>query len=259
VRNPFVVAEFAGSHDGDLDKMLRGVHAAKQADADAFKTWWTSSAERTCARMNAPDMLETYRLGEFPMGWLYEIRKACTAHGLEFICTVDLPEDIPVIAPYVDRFKVASWGAKDKAFIEAHAKHGKPLIISTGLDGGQYVGVHAAFLHCVSAYPTPLEDVNLAVLWDRDQYEDTAAYQGFSDHTKKVMMGALAVAAGARILEVHFCLPETSKDNADRCVSHEPDALREYIALARKAAIAMGDGVKRVMPSEEKFVRFRYA
>ena len=74
----------------------------------------------------------------------------------------------------------------------------------------------------------------------------------------EVMTGALAVAAGARMLEVHFCLSETSRDNSDRRVSHEPNELGAYIWLARLAARAMGDGRKRVMPSEEANVRYRY-
>lgn len=258
MRTPFVIAEFASSHHGDLDRMLRGVAAAHDADADAFKTWWTSSAERTCERMHAPENLAINRLGQWPQGWLPIIRDACKARGLEFLCTVDLPEDISVVAPFVDRFKIASWGAGDREFIDAHRKYDKPLVISTGLDGSQYVGIPADYLHCVSAYPTPILDANLSVLWNREDLDGNAYYTGFSDHTRKVMMGALAVAAGAKILEVHFCLSDTAQDNPDRCVSHEPLHLAEYVRLARLAAVAMGDGIKRVMESEKPYLRHRY-
>jgi sialic acid synthase SpsE len=240
--------------------MLRGVATAQAAGADAFKTWWTSSAERTCDRMSAPEMLPAYRLGQFPAAWLRHIREACHARGLDFLCTVDLESDIPVIAPHVDRFKVASWGAHDAEFLAAFHPYHKPLIISTGVTSDAHwaylrkpiqwsAGV--AWLHCVSAYPTPLEDVNLGAI---TRYR----FDGFSDHTRRVEMGALAVAAGARILEVHFCLPETSERNPDRCVSHEPADLAEYIAQARTAALIVGDGVKRVMKSEAPNERFRY-
>jgi N,N'-diacetyllegionaminate synthase len=106
-------------------------------------------------------------------------------------------------------------------------------------------------LHCVSGYPTPLEQVNLTVLrrWWCD---------GFSDHTANPLTGALAVAAGAKVLEVHFRLDETATDNPDYPVSLSPGGLRSYIYLARRAAEAMGDGIKRVMPSEEKNRRHRY-
>lgn len=260
MKAPYVIAEFASCHDGNLDRMLRGVRAAKAADADAFKTWWTSDPVETCARMQAPEMLSAYQLGAFPRAWLEILRDACRAEGLDFLCTVDLPRDIAVVAPYVDRFKVASWGAQNGAFLAAHQPYGKPLVISTGVTSDADWAwarkpidwaVEVAWLHCVSAYPTPPEDVNLGAI---ARYR----FDGFSDHTKRIWMGGLAVAAGARMLEVHYCLPETAASNVDRVVSHEPGALAAYIAQARQAAVVVGDGVKRIMPSEEASVRFRY-
>jgi sialic acid synthase SpsE len=103
----------------------------------------------------------------------------------------------------------------------------------------------------VSAYPTPIEDANLAAI-------RACNLDGFSDHTRHILTGALAVAAGARILEVHFCLPDTRDDNPDRVVSHEPEALAEYVRLTRLAAVALGDGVKKIQPSERENARFRY-
>ena len=164
-----------------------------------------------------------------------------------------------MIAPHVDRFKVASWGATDHLFLDAHCRYRKPLVISTGVDDASHArylrnpgGFHSAWLlHCVSAYPAPLDELNLAAIRE-------VPLDGLSDHSRRIMTGAFAVCAGARILEVHFCLPETAADHPDRCVSHEPDALKEYVRLARMAGHAMGDGVKRIMPSERENVRHRY-
>ena len=264
VMTPFVIAEFASCHDGELDRMLLGVEAAKQAGADAFKTAWCSSAERVAERMHAgPENLPALRVVQWPRAWLPSIRHECQARGLEFLCTVDAPEDIAVVAPYVDRFKIASWGATDWAFIEAHAKHGKPLMVSLGtLTNDEVIAVYnraphgTTLMHCVSAYPTPLADVNLAYLGATRMFHP--AILGFSDHTAHVLTGALAVAAGACVLEVHFCLRDTSPTNPDRVVSHEPAALAEYIRFARLAATMLGDGIKKVQPSEEANVKFRY-
>ena len=70
MRTPFVIAEMSGTHEGIFDRMLEGIAAAKAADADAFKTWWCSSAERAAARVHAPELVEAYRVGEFPASWL---------------------------------------------------------------------------------------------------------------------------------------------------------------------------------------------
>ena len=252
---PFVIAEMASTHDGVLEHMLAGVEVAKVAGADAFKTAWCSSAERVAERMHAgPENLPALKPVQWPRAWLPSIQYACQERGLEFLCTVDCPEDIAVVAPYVDRFKVASWGATDEAFQRRHFEVDpkKPMVLSTGLGARAYSIGWAPFwvLHCVSAYPTPPWEAHLGVI--------RHGYDGFSDHTAHVLTGALAVAAGARVLEVHFCLPDTSKTNPDRVVSHEPQALADYIRFARLAAVMLGEGVKTIQPSEEANVRFRY-
>lgn len=256
---PFIIAEIASCHEGQLARMLASIQVAIGAGANAWKTWWTSDPERTCARMHAPEMREAYRLGAWPRAWLPSLATACHAGGLEFLCTVDLPEDIAVVAPCVDRFKIASWGSGDGEFIFAHQRYQKPLVISTGASDGtderpvliDAVDDERWYLHCVSAYPAPLEECNLAVI-------TIEACDGFSDHTRHVLTGSWAVCAGATVLEVHFRLDDTPESNPDFAVSLTPSELRDYVRLSRLAALAMGDGIKRCMPSEAANRRFRY-
>jgi len=253
---PFVIAEFAGCHDGVLHQMLAGIGVAKWTGANAFKTAWTSSAVEAAKRMHLDDPAPL-RVVQWPREWFPQIRAACTEAGLEFLCTVDLEADIAVVAPYVDRFKIASWGAMDLEFFHAHKRvdQHKPLIRSLGITTSKNLDVIEGMadwdLHCVSAYPTPMADCNLAAIRAED-------LDGFSDHTCNTITGALAVAAGAKVLEVHFALTETNPKNPDRVVSLMPWELQSYIAGARLAALALGDGVKKIMPSEAANVRHRY-
>lgn len=258
---PFIIAEFASTHDADLGKALELIRIAKDCGADAVKTAWGSSGDRIAQRMHAPDLAPIYwKYFCWPRAWIAEMSKAAHDLGLEFLCTVDCFEDIDVVAPHVDRFKIASWGASDHAFIEAHAKYDKPIVLSTGATRRNRIAFDAIpddndyfILHCVSAYPAPLEECNLSVL-----SHDERLFCGFSDHTANTITGGLAVAAGAHVLEVHYCHPNTSKDNPDRVVSLKPWELKTYITFARQAAVAMGDGVKRIMPSEQANTRHRY-
>ena len=117
-------------------------------------------------------------------------------------------------------------------------------------------------VHAVSGYPTPMQECNLAVLrvarWGDGVTQTVPLYDGFSDHTRNTITGPIAVAAGARVLEVHFTLTETNPKNPDRVVSLMPWELQAYIGGARLAYQALGDGIKRVMPSEAQNVRHRY-
>lgn len=328
-----VIAEIGSCHGGRVDAMMEAIHVAKQAGADAIKYQWVSSPERLAARRHAEDYLAAYRTIAFHDGWLRELKVKCDEVGIEFMCTVYLPEDIPVIAPLVKRFKVASFEATDEEFLHAHdqwiredewivdgvgktaithedgylpeckwrvpkaeyeeQKHGRiigaftirrELIVSTGMGDEQGVDllIHGsettAILHCVSAYPCPPEEANLAgikairqlVEQAEEEQEDrirrtnsfagVTSYEitiGYSDHTRSVLTGALAVATGAEIIEVHFRLDSTDPANPDYGHSLSPDQLRQYVQNVRFAELAMGSGIKKMQPSEERWAKYR--
>lgn len=256
----FLIAEIASCHDGDRTKMSEAIQVAKAAGADAIKFQWCSSPERLAARRHAEEYLWAYRTIAFPQEWLADLKAECDAAGIEFMATVYLPEDIPIIAPLVRRFKVASFEAGDAMFLGAHLRYKKPMIVSTGgMDehglwelkkwwgDHQYVpGV--LILHCVSAYPTPMEELNLHAMDELD---------GLSDHTANVLTGALAAVRGASIIEVHFRLGSTDSQNPDYFHSLTPPDLIQYVANVRLAESALGDGEKRVMPSEARWIQYR--
>ena len=284
----FVIAEAAATHDGSLEKALRLIDLARVIRADAVKFQWLSSPERLAQRRNAPEYLSVYRMLAFPREWFHALVDRCSDERIEwdgeacvevppveFICTVFLPEDIAVVAPYVKRFKVASFEAGDAHFLGLHAEFRKQVIVSAGMqDAGamrsavcRYVGLldvpppswssAIALLHCVSAYPCPDDEINLGVLRQNVWNAAAARFSGLSDHTPHPWTGALAVAAGAEIVELHMRLDDTDPGNADYAVSRSPAEAREYVANIRTAEVMLGDGVKCVMPCEEPMLKYR--
>lgn len=266
----FVIAEAAATHDGDIEKALRLVDLAAEIGADACKFQWLSSPERLAERRRAAEYLDAYRLLAFPRQWFPLLTARCEERGIECMATCYLPEDVAVIAPYVTRFKVASFEATDAHFVALHAEWpDKPLIISAGM-GADFSASVAAYmsgyrrqargpitiLHCVSAYPCPEDQANLAVL-RADIFRDHLQAGGLSDHTRHPWTGALAVAAGARVIEFHIRLADTDPTNADYAVARTPEEALEYVRNVRFAEAAMGDGVRRVMPSEAPMLRYR--
>lgn len=259
----FVVAEAGSSHDGDPWKMRELIRVAKAAGADACKFQWCSSPERLAARRHAEDYLDAYRTIAFPVSTLLWLKALCDEAEIEFMCTVFLPEDIQEIAPLIKRFKIASFEARDGEFVKAHCPYGKPILLSTGMvSRDERFALHVCpgirMLHCVSSYPAPADEMNLSVLRLRPR-ADGRAYVGLSDHSGHLWMGALAVAAGGEILEVHFRLLSTFVTNPDYPHSLDPSQLAQYIANVRFAEEAMGNGVKRLMPSEARWARYRVA
>ena len=126
-----------------------------------------------------------------------------------------------------------------------------------------------ALLHCVTSYPAPETDYNLRVLGSLAAVFGLAV--GVSDHSlDPVLVPALAVASGASIVEKHICLSR-DRDGLDDPIALPPlgfaamvGAVREAQARGPAETIAvlsaehgaarveavLGDGVKRLAPSE---------
>ena len=256
----FVIAEAGGTHDLDMGKALRLISAAKQSGADAYKLQYWCDSKRLAERRNAPELADLYERCRIPTWWVAELSEVARATGLAFMCTTYLPEDIHVVAPWVDRFKIASFESQDLHFVRAHQSFEKETIVSTGLCDEEAFwrlqdvtsvsrSWNLRFLHCVSAYPAPISALNLRAI---GRY----VLDGFSDHTTSLITGGLAVAAGAHILEKHLRLDDTDPANPDYDHSLPPMAFAEYVQNTRLAEAAMGDGRKTVAEAEAPWARY---
>jgi N,N'-diacetyllegionaminate synthase len=248
MRIPYIIAEAGSCHEGDLERANELVFLAARAGADAVKFQYWSSPARMRERRHMEG--DAYTRGSIEAEWFKTLWMQAKSHGLHFLCTAYLPEDIPLVERWVDAFKVSSFEATRK-FVDLLRPYGKTIYVSMGmggLRGAPPVDSNIEYLHCVSAYPCPVEEADVGAV----QYRD-----GYSDHTRNVLTGAVAVGAGARVLEVHFRLDDTSPDCPDYCVSLSPEELRTYIANARLAQVLRGDGAPRVMPSEAGNVKHR--
>src|SRR5690349_13768969 len=250
----FVICEAGSSHDGDIEKAYRLIKAAGQAGADACKFQFWSDAMLLASRRRAQEYAPVYKKYQVPEVWLSWLQLACTASGVEFMSTVYLPGDVQFVDQYVRRHKIASFEAGDDDFVNTVLACRKETIISTGMSTMRPVipkdRKRIKYLHCVSAYPCPHDQASLAVL-------RSGLFDGYSDHTKYVFTGGLAVAAGARILEVHFRLEGTSPDNPDYGTALTPEQLGVYVEFVRKAEAMSGDGQKRIQPAEKAMAKYR--
>jgi N,N'-diacetyllegionaminate synthase len=240
----FIIAEI-GSAWRFGDRELRNAHQAigiaKEAGADAVKFQFTSDPRKMEARRNVQP--GAYDILAWPASYIEYFHQVCEEAGIEFMCTVFLPKDVKIIDPYVKRFKVASLesGSNSLANAMADADSEKDIIVSHGASGR--VCGHQ-LLHCTAAYPAPMDSLNLKAI-------QVDGYEGYSDHSADLLTGALAVACGAEIVEVHFRLSGTPKDNPDYNHSHSPKQLKQYIDNIKKAELMLGDGIKKVEPCEE--------
>jgi sialic acid synthase SpsE len=133
-----------------------------------------------------------------------------------------------------------------------------PMIISTGmstlpeirsaLNVAQRSGHDSlGLLHCVSAYPTPVDAQNLRAISTLSNAFSLPT--GLSDHGCGLSSAVAAVALGACIYERHLVLD--GDDLAiDRAVSSTPSELRAIVKAMDEARQALGTGAKVCQPAE---------
>jgi N,N'-diacetyllegionaminate synthase len=214
VSRTLVIAECGSSWDCDIEKAFRLIDAAKDCGADIAKFQWTSNAKAMAERRlgaNAARSIEMYRKYlEYPFEILTRLKAHCDSVGIEFLVTVYLIEDIAKIAGLVKRFKISAFESKWAGEVGEYQKFGKPIICSHPESVPNFYANGVDWLHCVSEYPTPLENLGL-----RCGLQESSGNDGLSDHTTSTLTGALAVAAGATIIEKHIRLLDTEQGCPD--------------------------------------------
>lgn len=251
--NPFVIAEAGSCHEQTLSNAIKLIQVAKKAEADAVKFQFWSDPHRMRERRSIPEPSKVYDEGSIRPEWLAYLKRGCEGVNILFACTVYLPEDVKAVSQYADVFKTSSFESRDRELNRriSELRGDRPWFVSTGMTeerDNEHFPEEAIKLHCVSAYPCPLEEASLGAI---------EQFAGYSDHTRCVYTGGLAVASGADYLEVHYRLDSTSPACPDYCVALSPIQLREYIFFARTAAAMRGDGAKRVQSSERMNMQYR--
>lgn len=265
----FIIAEIGVNHDGSLERALQLVQIAKQCGADAVKLQVfradqlmhqsSQFAEYQRTTVNDADpsaMLRRYELDETQMRTIvHAIHEA----GMLAVATPFSPDDVATVERLdIDILKIASPDSVNRPLLQRVAEIGKPMIVSTGaanLDEIQMCcdwlrGCSAQFslLHCISSYPTPADMTNLC--WIGELQRQFKVAVGFSDHSTEVISGALAVAAGAAIVERHLTYSRDA-EGPDHAASSDPGQFSHYVRLVRQAERMVGTPGKHVLAIEQ--------
>ena len=255
-----VVAEIGVNHDGQRDRAISLMHAAKLAGADAVKLQlfdpkWLLSNDAQLAGYQKEgndsvfEMLDSLKLEADDM---LTLRAEARRLGLAFVVTPFSLENFDLLADlHADAVKIASTDAVNLPLIKLAASLNRPMIVSTGAAELEELAPcvqiiedrPACLLHCVSSYPAPAEDASLGAL------PALAARfclpVGYSDHTSDLITGALAVAAGACVIEKHITYDRRAV-GPDHAASFDTALFARYIESIRHAVVSFGKRAKVV-------------
>ncbi len=247
-----VIAEVGVNHEGNVDVAVDLVRAAAKAGADAVK-FQSYTPERF---ISVSDAERFARVTRFSLNEAAHRRlaKAAEESGIVFFSSAITEDWVPLLAELSPVIKIASGDLTFEPVIRAAARTGRPIILSTGCGtlaeidraigwvrgeiGDAELKDRLALLHCVSAYPTPIEQANLRAIPFLANY--TGLTVGWSNHVAGPEACLAAVAIGAPLIEVHVTDRKNGRDFRDHQLSFEPDELANLVAAAARIRSSLG-------------------
>ena len=255
-----VMAEIGLNHDGDLRRAVELAGLAKSSGADLVKFQYIDPPAMV-RRESMPDLFSLYGKYVLSPSQLAQVVERCRSLKIPFVCTVfDLEGAARMVEIGVSAFKVASCDMTHLPLLRGLGQFGLPVILSTGLAELAEVAASVrelkrggckepVLLHCVSAYPAPVSQVNLTAMIHLRQKLKLPV--GLSDHTQGTLAPALAAVLGACMVEKHFTY-DSGAAGPDHALSLGPKEFRRMVDDLRLAEAMRGDGRKKPAPVEKK-------
>lgn len=254
------VAEVSSNHNRDEKRALAFIDAAASIGCDAVKFQLFRIDE-----LFAPEILSQSekhrkrRAWELPAEMLPALAGRCRERGIQFSCTPFYLEAVTQLQPHIAFYKIASYELLWHDLVRACAQTGKPLVLATGMATLKEIedSVAAArsagctdltILHCVSGYPAPVKEANLAAIETIRRALGVAV--GWSDHTVDPGVVLRAVHRwGASMIEFHLDL-DGKGEEAGTGHCWLPEQMERVIKAARAGFDADGTGEKVPARSE---------
>jgi N-acetylneuraminate synthase len=263
-QSKYFIAEIGINHNGSLDQAKQLIDVAVECDCDAVKF-----QKRTVDVVYTSDELARPREnpfgntnGDLKRGLEFgekeyaEIDRYCKEKNIHWIASCWDEASVDFIAKFDPPcYKLASASLTDDDLLRHHRKHGKPIILSTGMSEMKQIE-HAVkvlgasdliILHSTSTYPSQPEELNLNMI--KTLKEKFSVPVGYSGHEVGLASTFVAAILGAQVLERHITL-DRAMWGSDQAASIEPQGLKRLLRDIRELDITLGDGVKKVYDSE---------
>ena len=264
----FIIAEIGINHNGDISIAKQLIDTAKRCGCDAVKF-----QKRDINLVYSKEMLDSPRESpwgttqrdqkkglEFGKEEFDEIDRYCREVGIEWFASAWDPNSMKFLDQYdLKHHKVASAMIVSDDFLRDVAARKKHTFISTAMstldDVARAVNIFREancpfeLMHCVGTYPMKPENANLnCIMTLRDTFKCDVGYSG---HETGLAVSVGAAMLGITSLERHITL-DRSMYGSDQAASVEPLGLGQLCRYVRILEGARGDGVKRILPEEEK-------
>ena len=255
--NPiFIIAEGGINHNGKLSLAKKIISKAKAAGADAVK-FQTFKAEDLASPKSK--FFKIFKKLELDFEEFGELSDYAKNQNIIFLSTPFSFDAVNLLMQLkVPAFKIASGDLTNIPLIEYAASKKKPMIISTGMANETEIqqSINAIrksgnkkiiIMHSVSAYPTPINEINLSVIKQlREKFKQPV---GYSDNGSNLLVPVIAVASGADLIEKHFTI-NRKLSGPDQKLSTNPSDFKKLVKNIRLVEKMMGVNIKKCQTSE---------
>lgn len=257
-----IIAEIGVNHEGNFNSAKKMIELAAVIGVDYVK--FQSYTPNIFVALN--DSARLNRVTKFALAKeeFNELSVFAKTFNIGFLSTPITEDWVDILNPICPAFKIASGDITFKPVIQKAAQTGKPLIISTGaatLDeidqavgwvekevGSKNLPDHLILMHCVSAYPAPIDQANiLSIPFLKERYKLSV---GYSNHVVGMNACLAAVALGADVIEVHFTDCKEGREFRDHALSFDQNDLKFFIQASHKIKQSLGIYTKEVQACE---------
>ena len=244
---PLIIAEISGNHGGNKKRFLQLIKSACLNGADLVKIQTYEPQDITINQKKRSFIIKS---GIWKNRYLWDLyKKACTPFSWhkDAFKIAKKYNKVLFSSPFSLRavelleklgcklYKIASFEITDLKLINHIASKRKPIIISTGMASNKEISralkiikkYHnkIIIMHCVSSYPTELEDINLQRI-NKLKRQFKSNLIGLSDHTNDVLSSLLSLTYGVVAIEKHYKIDNKFK-TADSTFSITPKELEK--------------------------------
>ena len=269
--NSYIIAEIGSNFDGSLGKAKKLIKLAKQAGADAAK-FQSFNTEKILSRKGFEKKLtfhsrwnkpvwDIYKNAELTLVWLKDLNRYCKKIGIDFLSTPYHFEAVDELVKLrVPAIKIGSGEITNLEFLKYVGLTKKPILLATGASTLKEVSEairiikstgnnNIVIMQTITQYPSPIEEANIKVL--QTFQKKFGCNVGYSDHSSGDIVVLASIAFGACVIEKHFTDNPKNK-GPDHSHSMDPRSFKQMVKKIRYLEKALGDGVKRVEPSEKE-------
>lgn len=257
----FIIAEIGNNHEGDISTAYKLIDKAKESGVDAVK-FQTFDVKKYYSKDTDKKRIEKLKKFQLSHQTFIKLAKYAKKIGLVFFSTPFDIESAIFLNKIQNFFKISSGDNNFYNLIYKVLTFNKPIIISTGLMDFKEIKKlyhfikkkkfrnQLCFLHCVSSYPVPINELNLnSILFLKEKFPNCII--GYSDHSDSIESCVLAAHLGAKIIEKHFTLDKNFSNFRDHKLSATPNEMKKLVNTVRNLESMLGKKQKIIQKSEK--------